>query len=266
MTGSEVASVTAVDLAAEQSLNVDVKLSAAKSAPAADQELPPAIAKALKVMQERMDQLEAELKNRKTQERSEVDSAQVPAQAVDQFPRTLLATLAKSPSAIPIEPGTLARPGERTAVASMRRLGCRPHRLRIPRHKPARGRYPRHQRLSLPPSTSFRTPCKPPSPLPGVDNFTPFAYADFTWLNGTARNKDTVLDTKFFTPEVQIRHSLHHGFQPAQRPHDGRVDRTIPVRRSPDGTDQRRWRFPLAERSRQDSDDDRYVRSHNPAE
>jgi len=39
---------------------------------------------------------------------------------------------------------------------------------------------------------------------PGVDNVTPFAYGDFTWLNGTSRNKDTVLDTKFFTPEVRF--------------------------------------------------------------
>jgi hypothetical protein len=43
-----------------------------------------------------------------------------------------------------------------------------------------------------------------PDATPGVDNFTPFAYGDFTWLNGTPRNKDTVLDTKFFTPEVRF--------------------------------------------------------------
>ncbi len=58
-------------------------------------------------------------------------------------------------------------------------------------------------------------PVAPPPPLlpealaapvatAGVDNFTPFAYADFTWLNGTPRNKDAVLDTKFFTPEVRF--------------------------------------------------------------
>ena len=34
-----------------------------------------------------------------------------------------------------------------------------------------------------------------PDSTPGVDNFTPFAYGDFTWLNGSPRNKDTVLDT-----------------------------------------------------------------------
>ena len=54
----------------------------------------------------------------------------------------------------------------------------------------------------------------PPPPLPdalqappatsGVDNVTPFAYGDFTWLNGTPRNHDTVLDTKFFTPEIRF--------------------------------------------------------------
>ena len=43
-----------------------------------------------------------------------------------------------------------------------------------------------------------------PESTPAVDNFTPFAYADYTWLNGTSRNKDTVLDTKFFTPEVRF--------------------------------------------------------------
>ena len=37
-----------------------------------------------------------------------------------------------------------------------------------------------------------------------MDNDTPFAFGDFTWLNGTPRNKDVVLDTKFFTPEVRF--------------------------------------------------------------
>lgn len=32
----------------------------------------------------------------------------------------------------------------------------------------------------------------------------PFAYADWTWLNGNPRNKDTVWDSKFFTPEVRF--------------------------------------------------------------
>jgi hypothetical protein len=32
----------------------------------------------------------------------------------------------------------------------------------------------------------------------------PFAYADWTWLNGNPRNKDAVWDSKFFTPEVRF--------------------------------------------------------------
>jgi hypothetical protein len=32
----------------------------------------------------------------------------------------------------------------------------------------------------------------------------PFSYADWTWLNGTSRNKDAVWDSKFFTPEIRF--------------------------------------------------------------
>ena len=32
----------------------------------------------------------------------------------------------------------------------------------------------------------------------------PFAYADWTWLNGTPRTKHLVWDSKFFTPEIRV--------------------------------------------------------------
>jgi hypothetical protein len=38
----------------------------------------------------------------------------------------------------------------------------------------------------------------------GVDNFTPFAFGDFTWLNGSPRNKTPVFDTNFFTPDIRV--------------------------------------------------------------
>jgi hypothetical protein len=41
------------------------------------------------------------------------------------------------------------------------------------------------------------------NPVPAPDNDTPFAYGDFSWLNGNARNSP-VLDTKFFTPEIRF--------------------------------------------------------------
>ena len=43
-----------------------------------------------------------------------------------------------------------------------------------------------------------------PEPGPEVDNETPFAFADFTWMNATPRNKAPAFDTKFFTPDVRL--------------------------------------------------------------
>jgi hypothetical protein len=44
---------------------------------------------------------------------------------------------------------------------------------------------------------------QPNEPTPGVDNQTPFAYGDFSWLNGTGRGTPA-FDTKFFTPEIRF--------------------------------------------------------------
>jgi hypothetical protein len=43
-----------------------------------------------------------------------------------------------------------------------------------------------------------------PEATSGVDNFTPFAYGDFTWLNGSPRNHQPAFDTKFFTPDIRL--------------------------------------------------------------
>jgi len=40
----------------------------------------------------------------------------------------------------------------------------------------------------------------------------PFAFADFTWLNGNARTKDTPYATSFFTPEVRADVSYTYDF------------------------------------------------------
>jgi hypothetical protein len=40
----------------------------------------------------------------------------------------------------------------------------------------------------------------------------PFAYADWTWLNGNPRNKDVVWDSKFFTPEVRFDTDYVHSY------------------------------------------------------
>jgi hypothetical protein len=40
----------------------------------------------------------------------------------------------------------------------------------------------------------------------------PFAFADFTWLNGNARTKDLAFDSKFFTPEIRADISYVYDF------------------------------------------------------
>jgi hypothetical protein len=54
------------------------------------------------------------------------------------------------------------------------------------------------------PQPRFPDALQAPEPAPSPDNFTPFAFGDFSWLNGSARTKETVLDTKFFTPEIRF--------------------------------------------------------------
>ena len=49
-------------------------------------------------------------------------------------------------------------------------------------------------------STAAPPAAKPEKPAPTE----PFAYADWTWLNGNPRNKDAVWDSKFFTPEIRF--------------------------------------------------------------
>ena len=53
------------------------------------------------------------------------------------------------------------------------------------------------------PAPTLPEPLQAPDSTPGVDNVTPFAYGDFSWLNGSPRN-NPVLDTKFFTPEIRV--------------------------------------------------------------
>jgi Putative beta-barrel porin-2, OmpL-like. bbp2/Carboxypeptidase regulatory-like domain len=51
-----------------------------------------------------------------------------------------------------------------------------------------------------------------PDAGPEVDNFTPFAFGDFTWLNGSPRNHKPVFDTKFFTPDIRLDASFIEEF------------------------------------------------------
>jgi len=63
---------------------------------------------------------------------------------------------------------------------------------------------PQTPQTPTPPQPRTPDALQAPDAAPAADNQTPFAYGDFSWLNGSARTKDTVLDTKFFTPEVRF--------------------------------------------------------------
>jgi Putative beta-barrel porin-2, OmpL-like. bbp2/Carboxypeptidase regulatory-like domain len=62
---------------------------------------------------------------------------------------------------------------------------------------------PQQPAAPAPAAPSFPEALQNPDPSPTPDNDTPFAFADFSWLNGNARN-NPVLDTKFFTPEIRF--------------------------------------------------------------
>ena len=58
--------------------------------------------------------------------------------------------------------------------------------------------------ISLAPLVEAAPPAQQSSAADAQPPTAPFAYADWTWLNGNPRNKDTVWDSKFFTPEVRL--------------------------------------------------------------
>jgi hypothetical protein len=53
-------------------------------------------------------------------------------------------------------------------------------------------------------SASTVAPAPVSATTPTVDKTTPFADADWTWLNGNPRTKDFPLATKYFNPEIRV--------------------------------------------------------------
>ena len=49
-----------------------------------------------------------------------------------------------------------------------------------------------------------------------AEKSAPFAFADFTWLNGNPRTKDAAFDSKFFTPEVRADVDYTYDFRHPQ--------------------------------------------------
>lgn len=143
----------------------DLKVDLALAASAG--EISPAVAKKFEAMMARIDQLETQLKAKDAAEQPAVSALPSPARHGD-----LLATTTNDPSQIPIS-ATLAQADKAVASASGSATG------------------------------QDGQPVSAPA-TPQVDLQTPFAFGDFTWLNGNPRNKDVVIDTPFFTPEIRF--------------------------------------------------------------
>ena len=60
--------------------------------------------------------------------------------------------------------------------------------------------------VSTAPGTQEKASTKPPKA-------EPFAFADFTWLTGNARTKESPMDTKFFTPEIRADDDYVYDFK-----------------------------------------------------
>src|SRR3981189_210802 len=65
---------------------------------------------------------------------------------------------------------------------------------------------------AAPPVQTVSDALTAPEATSGVDNDTPFAFGDFTWLNGSPRNHQPVFDTKFFTPDIRLDASFIQEF------------------------------------------------------
>ena len=68
-----------------------------------------------------------------------------------------------------------------------------------------------------------------PSTDPNNPHSDPFSFADFTWLNGNARTKDTPYATKFFTPEIRSDVNYTYDFR---HPQDDTISGSSEVFRS----------------------------------
>ena len=69
----------------------------------------------------------------------------------------------------------------------------------------------------------------PTASTPTTQPAEPFAFADWTWLNGNARTKEAAFDSKFFTPEIRADVSYIYDFN---NPRDNTIGGSSEVFRS----------------------------------
>jgi hypothetical protein len=78
---------------------------------------------------------------------------------------------------------------------------------------------------SPPPAVQTESPAPETKPAKAE----PFAFADWTWLNGNPRTKEPAFDSKFFSPEVRVDVAYHYDFN---HPKDDTISGSSEVFRS----------------------------------
>ncbi|MHB8676051.1 MAG: outer membrane beta-barrel protein [Candidatus Acidiferrales bacterium] len=168
--------------------------------------MPPAIQKQLDAMKKRIDALEAELKERTAQTQTAESATKAPSTASESAaisgdaPRGEIASGANDdPQSESAMVTPLALPPEKRTSAIENKSG--------------------DETAGKTESSSLASAqIKPDAPQAGAGApekkkaSEPFAFADFTWLNGTSREKDMPLDTKLFTPEFRADTSYIYDF------------------------------------------------------
>ncbi|MFY9528712.1 MAG: outer membrane beta-barrel protein [Candidatus Acidiferrales bacterium] len=177
-------------------------------ASAADEQIPPAVAKELEAMKKRIEQLEAELKNRKAQEQPTTAAVEASAKAAEPAPVTSTAS-GEASASIHSDIETKSAEAAPLALASFGGMS-------------STGTLPAHTQIEAKPLPSR-------SVEPSNKASEPFAFADFTWLNGNARTKEPAMDTKFFTPEIRADVDYIYDFN---RPKDDTIGGSSEVFRS----------------------------------
>ena len=195
--GMRAPATTWVEIAGNQTAHPNVVFGEVDTAPPAattSAPAPPNIEEELAELRQRVAVLEAALKARADAPAAAASPAPTPAPV-----STAAASVAPAaPAAVASQPAP-APPAAATVAA-----------------EPARAEQPA-QAAQTPPAT------------PAVDTVTPFADADWTWLNGNPRNKDTAFDTKFFTPEIRADLSYTYDFN---RPQDDSIGGSSEIFRS----------------------------------
>jgi hypothetical protein len=157
----------------------------APAQPVAEQRSPSDVIKELDALKKRVEELQSELKNKPE-----------PAPAPEVAKPAPAAEVAKPDAAAP----SRVTEAEREVEALPRRSVVEAQPVPIADLRPPYAGPLQAQ--ATPPAAPGQAPQE--TAPPPVDLQTPFAYADYTWMNAVPRNHDAVLDGKYFSGEFRV--------------------------------------------------------------